>query len=309
MDKLTSIQVFTAVAASGSFSTAARELGLSTAMVSKHIKRLEDDLGVRLLNRSTRRSSLTEAGSDFFARCANILRELEDAEQNVKSLSGEVRGELRISAPATFGAQFLMPAIIDFKRDYPRINVNLRLGPQTLNPLEGGYDIAIHAGDASLSDSSLVARKLGSFEMQICASADYVARAGTPQQPRDLAKHNCLIFQSDTATTEWLLRGPDDEEYSVAVSGDMYSNQGNALRIAAVAGMGVIRLPDYLLADDLQAGRLLRLLPDFTSPERAVFALYPHREHLPAKVRSFIDFLASRFDARASIVPEPASHA
>jgi len=295
MDKLTSMRTFCGVAKEGSFSTASRLLGVSTAMVSKHIKRLEDDLGVRLLNRSTRHCSLTEAGAEYYNRCQRLLGYLEEAEASVKNLSEEVRGTLKLSAPSTFGTQYLVPAIVAYKQRHPNLAFNLRLSPQMPDLLEGGFDLAIHAGGTRLDDSDLVARKLGSFRLAVCASRRYLERNGWPRHPEDLRHHNCLVFQNDIATDNWMFRR-EDNELGVQVRGDLYSNQGNALRVAAKGHLGIVRLPDYLVQEDIHQGRLVEILQDYQSPPRAVHALYPHRRLLPAKVRSFVDFLANRFE-------------
>ena len=295
MDKLTSIRTFCGVAKEGSFSMASRHLGVSTAMVSKHIKRLEDDLGVRLLNRSTRHCSLTEAGAEYYNRCQRLLAYLEEAEANVKNLSEEVRGTLKLSAPATFGTLYLMPAILDYKKEYPHLALNLRLTAQMPDLLEGGFDMAIHAGSARLDDSDLVARKLGSFQLSVCATKEYLDKNGWPNHPEDLRHHNCLIFHTETATESWLFRSADNE-FSVTVQGDIHANQGNALRVAALGGAGIVRLPDYMLREDVKSGALVEVLTDYQSPPRAFHALYPHRRLVPAKVRSFVDFLVNRFE-------------
>lgn len=296
MDKLTGIRVFCAVARDGSFSRAAREMALSPAMVSKHIKRLEDELGVRLLNRSTRRSKLTEAGTEYFTRCEQILAQLEETELDVKSLSGEIRGTLKISAPSTFGTLYLIPVIVAFKKLYPKIQINLHLSPRMPDLLEGGFDLAIHAGSTQLTDSSLIARRLGSFRMIVCASAAYLKMRGIPEHPEDLTRHNCLVYQSETARDDWIFHRAGSE-ITVRVSGDLHCNTGNALRMAAREDLGIVRLPSYLLEADLRRGTLQEILPDFHSPPRAVFALYPHRRHVPAKVRGFLDLLSERFRA------------
>lgn len=295
MDKFTSIRTFCAVAKQGSFSAASREIGVSTAMVSKQIKRLEDELSVRLLNRSTRHCSLTEAGAEYYDRCQRVLTYIEDADASVKNLSHEIRGKLKISAPATFGTRYLVPAIIAYKKMYPKIAFDLRLAPQMPDLLEGGFDIAIQAGGTRLDDSDLVARKLGSFRLAICASREYLDLHGTPRHPNELTRHNCMIFYNDMATDTWSFRD-DENELSVNVEGDLHSNQGAALRFAAIEGMGIARLPNYLVHKDFADGRLVEILSDYRSPPRAVHVMYPQRRLMPAKVRSFIDFLAERFE-------------
>ncbi|MEQ8233136.1 MAG: LysR substrate-binding domain-containing protein [Gammaproteobacteria bacterium] len=294
MDKLATIRTFCSVARSGSFSLASRELDVSTAMVSKSVKQLEEDLGVRLLNRSTRHCSLTEAGVEYFNRCQQLLADLDDADSSIRNLTGEVRGTLKISAPATLGTLYLVPALLAFKERYPKVAFNLRLAPQMPDLLEGGFDLAIHAGGTRLDDSEVVARRLGSFRLAICAAPAYLERHGTPRQPQDLERHNCLIFHNETATDTWVFRHGEGE-VAVKVAGDLHSNQGAALRYASIKALGVVRLPDYLVRDDVAKGRLVELLADYRSPPRAVFAIYPHRRLTPAKLGTFVDFLVERF--------------
>jgi len=296
MDKLSSIKAFCAVVREGGFSAAARALGVSTAMISKHIKRLEDELGARLLNRSTRQSALTEAGDEYYRRCQQILAQLDELELSVRTLSDEVRGTLKISAPATFGTLYLVPAIARYKARNPQVQINLRLSPQMPDILEGGFDLAIYAGNARLDNSSLIARPLGSFRMSVCAARAYLDRHGTPAHPQELVRHNCLIYHDEVSHDEWVFKGAGSE-IAVHVKGDLHANQGNALRVAAVAGLGIVRLPNYLLQEDVRARRLKEILTEYRSPPRAVYARHHQRRHVPAKVRTFIDFLAERFAA------------
>ena len=211
MDKFSSIKTFCVVAREGSFSSASRELGVSPAMVSKQIKRLEEELTVRLLNRSTRHCSLTEAGAEYFDRCQRVLSYLDEADANVKNLSGEVRGTLKVSAPATFGTLYLIPAIIAYKKRHPKLAFNLRMAPQMPDLLEGGFDLAVHAGGTRLDDSDLVARKIGSFRMVVCAAMSYLDDHGRPRHPSDLQRHNCLVFHNEVATDNWIFRHEENE--------------------------------------------------------------------------------------------------
>lgn len=304
MDKLASIQVFCAVAAEGGFAAASRRLGMSTAMVSKHVKRLEDDLGVRLLDRGTRHCVLTEAGETYLDRCKQVLKLLTESETEINSLSKEVRGNLKVGAPHSFGTLYLTRVASSFQQLHPALNVDLRLSPLTPDLIDGGFDLAIHAGDAALADSQLIARRLGSFQMVVCASPAYVKENGNPLAPEQLSAHNCLVFHSDTAYDNWEFSG-HGREVSVQVAGSLHCNQGNALRIAALANAGIARLPSYMVEEDLRMQRLLALMPGYVSRERAIYALYPDRRHQPAKVAKFIEFLAKRLarDERWSALP------
>ncbi len=304
MDKLASMRVFCSVSAEGGFAAASRRLGMSTAMVSKHVRRLEDDLGVRLLDRGTRHCVLTEAGEVYLARCRQLLQLLADSETELTSLSNEVCGTLRMGAPHSFGTIYLARVASTFQQLHPQLHIDLRLSPLTPDLVEGGFDLAIHAGEAELADSQLIARRLGSFHMVVCASPGYLKEHGSPLAPEQLADHNCLVFDSESAYDRWEFSG-HGREVSVQVSGNLHCNQGNALRMAALADAGIVRLPSYMVVDDLRARRLLAVMPGYASAERAIHAIYPHRRHQPAKVAKFIEFLADRLqrDERLGIAP------
>lgn len=308
MDKLASIQAFCAVAAEGGFSAASRRLGLSTAMVSKHVKRLEDELGVRLLDRGTRHCALTEAGIAYHERCKQVLILLAESETEINSLSKQVRGTLKVGAPHSFGTLYLTRVISTFQRLHPALHVDLRLSPLTPDLLEGGFDLAIHAGEAELADSQLVARRLGGFRMVVCASPAYVRDNGAPLAPEQLAHHNCLVFDADAAYDSWAFGG-HGREVEVQVGGTLHCNQGNALRIAALESLGIVRLPSYMVEEDLRGRRLVELMPGYHSPSRAIHAIYPDRRHQPAKVARFIEFLAERLqrDEHWSVRPPDAA--
>lgn len=293
MDKLASMQVFCSVAAEGGFSAASRRLGMSTAMVSKHVKRLEDQLGARLLDRSTRHCVLTEAGTAYHQRCLQLLTLLADSEAEIHALSKDVRGTLKLGAPHSFGMLYLTRVICTFQRRNPGVSVDLRLSPLTPDLIEGGFDLAIHAGEADLADSQLIARRLGEFRMVVCAAPAYVRENGAPLAPEQLVDHNCLVFDSDIAYDTWEFAG-HGRRVSVQVSGRLHCNQGNALRIAALEGAGIVRLPGYMVDEDLRLKRLLPLMPGYAEPHRAIHAIYPDRRHQPAKVSTFIEFLAER---------------
>jgi DNA-binding transcriptional LysR family regulator len=190
---------------------------------------------------------------------------------------------------------YLTPAIIAYKKRHPNLAFNLRVAPQMPDLLEGGFDLAIHAGGTRLDDSDLVARKIGSFQLTVCAAPSYLDDHGWPQHPTDLGRHNCLVFHNEMATDNWVFRN-DESEIAVRIDGDFHANQGAALRLAAEHGLGVVRLPDYLVVEQIAAGRLIEILTEYESPPRAVYVIYPHRRLMPAKVRSFVDFLAHRFE-------------
>ncbi len=289
------LQVFVRIAETGSFSAAARDLGLSKSASSKKLAALEDRLGARLFNRTTRRLSLTEAGSDFLERAQRILAELEEAEQAAGRLTDEPRGILRVNAPMSFGIRHVAPALADFMTRYPELAVTLDLDDRRVSLIEEGYDVAVRIAD--LPDSSLVARKLAPARRVVCASPAYWAERGVPTHPRELANHNCLIYAYLPAQNDWRFRGPGGP-LTVRVAGNLKANNGDVLREAALAGLGVCLAPTFLVGDDLRAGRLATVLDAFVDDSLAVYAVYPHRRHLSAKVRAFVDFLAGRFGPR-----------
>ena len=292
MDRFVGMAVFAKVVESASFAAAARHFDISPAMVSKHIRTLEERLGVRLLNRTTRRVSATEVGQTYYERCLRILSEVDDAERAAGDMHAAPRGLLRVTSSVAFGAHQLAPAIADYLVAFPDVSVDLILEHDYVDLLEERIDVAIRHG--RLSDSSLIARKLCAVETVLCASPDYLAAKGTPQRPRDLVKHNCLIY-TYAASGTWALTDPNGKAEAVRISGRILANSGDALLTFALKDMGIILAPDYLVADALSAGRLTRLLPEYKTPSTPVYAVYPHSNFLSAKTKTFIDFLAARF--------------
>jgi DNA-binding transcriptional LysR family regulator len=299
LDRFIGMAVFAKVVESASFAAAARHFEMSPAMVSKHIRTLEERLGVRLLNRTTRRVSATEVGQNYYERCLRILNELEDAERAAGDLEAAPRGLLRVTTSVSFGAHQLAPAIADYLIAYPDVSIDLSLHDNYVDLVEERIDLAIRLGQ--LADSSLIAKKLYMMEMVLCASPGYLAANGTPQQPRDLAKHNCLIY-TYAAPRMWTFTDPNGKAEVIRVSGRLLANSGDPLLALALKDTGILLGPDYLVADGLSAGRLVRLLPDYKTQETPVYAVYPHSHFLSAKTRTFIDFLAARF---AHLPPPP----
>ena len=293
MDRMAGMAVFTKVVSSGSFSAAARELEISQASVTKQIKELESWLGARLLNRTTRRLSLTEIGTGFYERSMRILEAVEEARSAAGALQTEPRGRLRINAPVSFGLLHLAPAVTEFLALHPDVSVEMLVNDRVVDLLEGEFDVGVRIG--RLRDSSLIARRIAPIRLAICAAPDYVARHGLPRTPDDLASHNCLEYTYFESRGEWRLSDGAGIEIAIPISGRYLANNGDVLRSTAIAGGGIILLPTFLVGEDLRAGRLVRLLPNYPPPEQALYALYPPGRHLSAKVRSFVDFLIARF--------------
>ena len=291
MDKLSSMKVFMQVARLGSFSAAAQTLGISKAMVSKHISRLEDELDVQLLNRTTRSLSLTEVGTVYRDRIKEILNDIEETELSVSQLSSEPRGTLRIMAPTSFGSFHLSRMVAEYLKVHSHVSIEMILTERMPDLVEEGLDIAIRIG--VLGDSSLFARKIADARMIVCASASYLEKNGIPKKPEDLLEHNCLTHTSHTGEA-WTFKGSQGP-YRVDVQGTVKSNAADALRIAAIQGCGLIHLPIYMLTKDLKTGRLISVLKEYEGAKRPIHAVYLHRMHLSAKVRTFVDFLYDQY--------------
>ena len=293
MDALADIAVFVRVVERGSFTLAAGELELSRAVVSKYVSRLEERLGARLLHRTTRRLSLTEAGAALFEASRGALERIEEAEGAVAQLQSEPRGRLRVSAPMSFGILHLGPALAEFARAYPRVSLDMRLDDRFVNLVEDGIDVAVRIG--ALTDSSLVARRLASTRTLACAAPSYLADHGEPETPEDLAAHDCLIYSYLSTANVWRFTAPDGREIPVAVSGRFRINNGIVLAEAAAAGHGILLTPSFYVGPMLRDGRLKRILAGYRLPELGIHAVYPERAQVPPKVRAFVDFLAQRF--------------
>ena len=293
MDRMVGMTVFTKVVGTGSFSAAARELQLSQASVTKQIKELESWLGARLLNRTTRRLSLTEVGAGFYERSMRILEAMEEARNAAGALQTVPRGRLRINAPVSFGLLHLAPVVTEFLERYPDVSVEMLVNDRVVDLLEGKFDVGVRIG--RLRDSSLIARRIAPIRLVVCAAPKYLAQHRAPQAPEDLASHNCLEYTYFESRGEWRLLDSKGAEVVVPVSGRYLANNADVLRSTAIAGGGIILIPTFLVGEDLRSGRLVRLLPDYPPPEQALYALYPPGRHLSAKVRSFVDFLVARF--------------
>jgi len=293
MDRLTALEVFVKVVDGQSFAAAARDLGLSPAMVSKHVQALEERLGARLLNRTMRRMSLTEIGRGYYERARQVIADLEDADRAAGDLHAAPRGLLKVNAPFSFGIRHVGPAIADYLTAYPEVSIDITLNDHYIDLLAESVDVALRIG--RLADSSLIARRLAPIRLALCASPAYLRRHGTPRTPRDLAGHNCLLYTYAASGDEWRFIGPDGREEAVRVSGGLRANNGDLLQAAMGEGVGIALAPTFMIGEAVKAGTLMRLLQDYRLPESALHAVYPPGRHLTAKLRSFIDFLAKRF--------------
>ncbi len=291
MDLLNAMDVFNRVAKLESFSAAARDLGMSKTAVSRHVSDLETDLGVRLLNRTTRRMSLTEAGHAYFARSSAIITDIEELQDSVRHLHRQPTGVLRVTSAVTFGHCSLAPLIGGFLDLYPEISVQLDLSNRFVDIVDEGFDLAIRVG--SPQSSSLISRPLVDAKRYACASPAYIERRGSPVKPSDLASHACVVFQSQSSEARWDFANSDGE-HSVTVAGRLCVNSTEAATQAVRDGVGIGVLPDYAVREFLASGEVQRLLTTYDiDGDHRIYAIYPHRHHLPAKVRVFIDYLVA----------------
>ena len=295
-DALHEMSVFSRVVRAGSLSAAARELGLSIALVSRRLAALEARLGVRLINRTTRRLQLTDEGASYFENCARLLAEIAEADAAVAARGGEAHGDLKVALPASFGHLHVAPLVPRFVQRYPAVRLALSLSDRFVRVIEEGFDLAVRIGE--LADSSLAARRLAPNRRVVCASPEYLTRHGTPGSPDDLAQHNCQLTTDYAATWEYV--APDGSKGAARVAGRYACDNWEVLREWALAGLGVALKSTWDVRRHLEDGSLVALFPDYSfHSDVAIWAVYPHRRHLPAKTRVFIEFLAESFG------PEP----
>jgi DNA-binding transcriptional LysR family regulator len=293
MDRLTAIQAFAQVVESGSFAKAAERLGLSTTATSRHVAELETHLQTRLLNRTTRKVSLTESGRAYYERVVQLLADLDEAEQEAQRAAVVPRGVIKLTTAVNFGVRHVAPAIAAFLARYPEVRFDVSLSDRIVDLVEEGLDLGIRIGGPG--PQNVVARKLGETRVVPCASPDYLARHGTPQVPEDLARHNCFTYEYVTPRNVWTFQDADGRERPVRVSGNLHSNNGDLLAEAAARGVGIVLEPAFIVGPEVRAGRLVPLLQDFAPAPLPIYAVYSSRKHLSAKVRLFIDFLLEHF--------------
>jgi len=292
------MNVFVRVAKAGSFAGGARELDISRAMATKHIMQLENSLGTRLFNRTTRSLSLTDVGASYLERCQQVLQDVEEMEAAVTHLQTEPRGVLKISAPPVIGATHITRAIAEFLKIYPDLTVDLILQSTHGDMIDEGIDIAIYLG--ALDDTSMVARKLASSSMVVCGSPEYFDRYGIPEKPEDLLNHSCLVNWASSPRNKWHFKSSAGN-VTMAVSGRMQANVADALRVAAIEGLGLVMLASYVVSRDIEKGKLKPVLENYTLPPLDIHAVYPHRKYLSAKVRRFLEFLQDWLGPKVSM--------
>lgn len=292
MEKLTALNVFRAVCELGSFSGAARKLRLSNAAVSKNVRELEYELGARLLERTTRRVRMTEVGEAYWRRASAILDELRVLDTETKDHGRVPRGTLRVAAPMSLGIAQLAPAVGAFLVEYPELHVELEMNDRYVDLVGEGFDVALRGG--TLSDSSLVARRLGAIQRVLCASPAYLRKYGRPARPQDLPQHRCLVYSLAKSPTRWTLTRKT-RRIRLEIQGPLSINSSLALAGAASAGAGIALLPEVTVRDALAKKQLETVLPDWTAEPQSLFAVYPRHHQISHRVRLFIDFLAARF--------------
>jgi len=296
MDTLTRMRAFIDVVEAEGFSAAGRKIGRSKALLSKYVRELEDELGALLLNRTTRQFSLTEAGHTYYQRASEIVREVDSLAEAVRQSSGDVRGRIKLSAARTFADAPIGQSLVDFARQHPDIVLDIHLDDRFVDLVEEGFDLAVRI--SRLENSSLIARRLAPFSVRLCASPELIAKHGKPTRPQDLANMPCIVDTNGRSLANWRFKGDGEDSVSVAVSGPIEVNSPIVARAAALSGLGFAMLPDFIAAPDVASGKLITALDERLLAGTGIFAVYPHRRYLPAKVRVFVDFLVQWFKTR-----------
>ena len=292
MDVLTQMRTYATVVATGSFTAAAERLGISKALASKYVGQLEERLGVRLLHRTTRRLNVTESGQAYYLRCRQLLEDFDDLEAAITRQQQAPQGHLLVSAPTNFGELHLTRLVAGYLERHPGVSVELVLADRYVNLVEEGFDLAVRIGE--LADSSLIARRLAPTRITAVASPDYLAAAGTPEHPRELNGHSCIIDTNLGSGDLWPFQ-QHGRRFSVRVAGRFRVNNALAARDMAIDGQGIALCPAFVTVDALRDGRLQTLLTDFEQGEQGIYAVYPHHRHLAAKTRSFVEYLLEQF--------------
>jgi len=295
LDTLTRMQAYLEVVDSEGFSAAARKLGRSKALMSKYVRELEDELGILLLNRTTRQFSMTEAGEIYYQSAAEILQKVGDLQDTVRETGNGLKGRLRISAPRSLTDLEIGLPIVEFSAEYPELTLDINLDDKMVDMVEDGFDVAIRI--SRLADSALIARRLAGFELVLCATPKFVKQHGKPASPQDLVKFPCVVDTNNKRRNNWCFLGDDGKEISVAVKGTIEVNSPEVARRAALAGLGITLVPEFSIVNELKSGELVSLLDNRLAKSGGIYAVFPHRRHVPAKVRVFVDFLVKRKNA------------
>lgn len=289
MDKVREMSSFVAVVDAGSFVAAAEATGVSKAAVSRHVAELEQRLGTRLLQRTTRRLSVTAEGVAFYSRCKELLTSIEEAESELSATGSDASGQIRINAPLTFGVLHLAPLWGRFMDQNPQVSLDVTLADRVVDLIEEGYDLAVRI--SSMTSSTLISRKLAATRLYLCASPAYLEQHGVPRHPHELIAHRVISYSYLMMRDEWQFTGPQGAQ-SVRVRACMHTNNGDTCRLAALDAQGIVLQPDFLVGGDLHRGTLVELMPDYRSVELGIYAVYPSRKYLPLKIRRLVDFLA-----------------
>jgi len=292
MDRFHTMSVFVEVVERGGFTAAMEKTGLSRAQISKLVMQLEDHLGIRLLNRTTRQVSLTEMGRVYYERCKALLIEIDEIDSMASEHASIPRGKLTISAPSSFGTLHLKDVITEYMKRYPQVQISLQLTDRFVDVVDEGFDVVIRI--AKMADTSLIARQLAPCKLVYCASPAYLEKHGEPKVPQDLALHHCLLYSNLEKPDRWVFHGKSGVE-TIKVSGPLTADNGNILKAAAIADLGVIFSPTFLVGEDIHTGRLKQILTDYCPPDIAIHAVFPSRRYLSAKVRTFVDFVVDYF--------------
>ena len=295
MDRFQEMQAFVAVAEAGSFVKATEALGMSKAAVSRYVNHLERRLGVRLVHRTTRRLSLSEEGEVFYTRCKQLLGELDESEAEITSRSGQASGQLRINAPFTFGILHLAGLWGTFKDQHPQVSLDVTLSDRVVDLVEEGYDLAVRIG--RLSSSTLISRRLSATRMVLCASPEYLARNGNPRHPSELLNHVVWAYRHFAPGDEWPFEGPEGAVTS-RIRPVVRTNSGDTCRVGALQHRAIVLQPSFIVGPDLEAGRLVEVMPEYRSIELGIYAVYASRKHVSPKVRLLIDFLVDELRSR-----------
>lgn len=298
MDRVLAMEAFVRVVETGTFVAAAERLGTSTSSLSRMVADLEQHLGARLLNRTTRRLSLTESGQSYYERCVTLLADLAEAEAVAGQSAAQARGTVRLTCSHSMAEQKVAPAIASFVERHPAVKFELTVSDRIVDLVEEGFDLAIRVG--AVGSDRLVARRLGSMRLVLCAAPSYLRTRAAPRRPADLAEHNALTYAYSASPRVWQFTDAAGAVHETRVAGNLHANSGDALRAAAVAGLGILCEPDFLLDSALRAGQLVRLLPEYTGAGGDIWAVYPSRRHLSLKVRLFVDHVATVFGDAAA---------